>query len=125
MAANPNAADITPKKDTSGTQSSDRSANDQGYRGMRCCADKRPDLEDSNGNEVNIFDGEMTVKFAIEQLKGAQREKIGVGPPPKVLRCIKLDADDGYCSSQNGLILYQIKWLTIRKTARIYSMPCL
>ncbi len=96
--------DQRTREDASRAYTSDGSANDEGYRCWRGAADKRAELEDGNGSQIDPFDTEKSIKFAKEELECASGEQVGRTIPAHIVKRVEIVGDFGDCSGNDGIV---------------------
>lgn len=98
--------DESAREDTSRTNTGDGSTHDQSLRVGSSSADGTADLEDTNGDQVDPFDGHVGVEFTKHKLEGGRRQEIGGSIPAHVGQGFELICDLGNGGCDNGVVLF-------------------
>lgn len=92
------------REDASRAYTSDGSANDEGDRCWCSAADKRAELEDGNGSQINPFDAEEGIKLAKEELECAGSEQVRRTIPAHIVERIEMVGYFGDRSGNYGVV---------------------
>jgi hypothetical protein len=92
------------REDTSTSKTCNGSTYDECCRGWSYTTNKRSKFEDKKGNKENPFEGIEGIKFAVDKLECASREKIHRDVPTYIIECLEMICDFRNCRCDDCVV---------------------